>query len=149
MVHPAVIDQLMKAVALYRGSFLEGFSLPDSAPFEEWILLQREQLARLYLRNLCLLADYYESCGDYEKAQQYVWRQVELEPWQEEAHQQLMRLLVLSGRRSEAMNRYEICRNLLLDGLGVEPSKDTRLLYERIRDDLPISKFASAGKEQR
>ena len=78
-----------------------------------------------------LLADFYESCGDYEKAQKYVWHQIELEPWQEEAHQQLMRLLVLSGRRSEAMNRYEICRNILLDGLGVEPSKDTRLLYEK------------------
>jgi len=74
LVHPAAIDHLLNAVALYRGNFLEGFSLPDSAPFEEWILLQREQLARLYLRSLCLLADYYESCGDYEKAQQYVWR---------------------------------------------------------------------------
>lgn len=146
MEHPAVIDHLMNAVALYRGNFLEGFSLPDSAPFEEWMLLQREQLARLYLRNLCLLADYYESCGDYEKAQKYVWRQVELEPWQEEAHQQLMRLLVLSGRRSEAMNRYEICRNILRDGLGVEPSKVTRLLYERIRDDLPISSLPALAK---
>jgi DNA-binding SARP family transcriptional activator len=144
--HPAAIDNLVNAVALYRGNFLEGFALPDSAPFEEWILLKKEQLERLYLRNLCLLADYYESCGDYEKAQQYAWRQVELEPWQEEAHQQLMRLMVLSGRRSEAMNRYEICRNLLLDGLGVEPSKDTRLLYESIRDDLPINKIPAMAK---
>jgi DNA-binding SARP family transcriptional activator len=143
---PAKVDRLMEAVRLYRGCFLEGFSLPDSAPYEEWMLLQREHLSRRYLRALCLLADYFESCSDYEKAQQYVWQQIELEPWQEEAHRQLMRLLLLTGRRSEAMSRYEICRKLLLDGLGVEPSKETRLLYENIRDGLPISRLPALAE---
>ncbi len=136
--HPQ-IEHIIQAVAVFRGSFLEGFSLPDSAPFEEWVLLRREQLNRSYLHMLSQLADYFESCGEFEQAQQYVWHQIELEPWQEEAHRQLMRLLVLSGRRSEAMNRYEVCRNLLLEGLGVEPSRETRILYEQIRDGLLVS----------
>ena len=136
--HPQ-IEHIIQAVAVFRGSFLEGFSLPDSAPFEEWVLLRREQLNRSYLHMLSQLADYFESCGEFEQAQRYVWHQIELEPWQEEAHRQLMRLLVLSGRRSEAMNRYEVCRNLLLEGLGVEPSRETRILYEQIRDGLLVS----------
>lgn len=142
MPQPGMIDKMLQAVQLYNGKFLDGFSLPDSAPFEEWVLLQREHCGRLYLHNLSLLADYYESCGDYQNAQQFVMQQIELEPWQEEAHQQMMRLLVLSGRRSEAISRYEICRTMLLEGLGVEPSKETRLLYEKIRDGLPIGKFS-------
>ena len=133
------IERLIQAVAIFHGSFLEGFSLPDSAPFEEWILLQREQLKPVIPSHAVQLYNYFESCGEFEKAQQYVWHQIELEPWQEEAHRQLMRLLVLSGRRSEAMNRYEVCRNLLLEGLGVEPSRETRLLYEQIHDGLPVS----------
>ena len=41
------IDQLEEALANYRGSFLEGFSLPDSAPFEEWSLAFSPDGARL------------------------------------------------------------------------------------------------------
>jgi DNA-binding SARP family transcriptional activator len=38
----ALIEQLEEAVGLYRGDFLEGFSLSDSAAFEEWSLLQQQ-----------------------------------------------------------------------------------------------------------
>ncbi len=38
------LRQLEDAVALYRGAFLEGFSVNDSALFEEWALLKRERL---------------------------------------------------------------------------------------------------------
>ena len=31
------MDLLVQAAALYQGSFLEGFSLEDSAAFEEWV----------------------------------------------------------------------------------------------------------------
>ena len=49
------------------------------------------------------LAEYCEARGAYERASEYGWRQVTLEPWQEEAHQRLMRLLALSGRRATAL----------------------------------------------
>lgn len=39
---------LEDAVSLYRGPFLEGFSLPDSIAFEEWALLERERQHRLH-----------------------------------------------------------------------------------------------------
>ncbi len=43
---PKVSDStaLGEAAALYRGDFLEGFSLADSAAFEDWALLVRERL---------------------------------------------------------------------------------------------------------
>ena len=31
-----------KAIQLYRGDFLEGFSLPDAPAFDDWASLQRE-----------------------------------------------------------------------------------------------------------
>ncbi len=33
------LSQLEKAVTWYEGAFLEGFSIPDSAAFEEWTLV--------------------------------------------------------------------------------------------------------------
>ncbi|MFN2231899.1 MAG: BTAD domain-containing putative transcriptional regulator, partial [Anaerolineae bacterium] len=73
------IDRLESAVALYRGGFLEGFSLPDSAAFEEWALLVREQLQRRMLAALGALVEGYERRGDVERALAHAWRLVELE----------------------------------------------------------------------
>jgi hypothetical protein len=119
---------------LYRGSFLEGFSVGDSPAFEEWALFTREQIARQVSSALHGLAASYEQRGQYEQAQSCAWRQVELEPWDEAAHQQLMRTLALSGQRSAALAQYETCRRLLAEELGVEPGKETTRLYEQIRN---------------
>src|SRR3954452_23618030 len=44
LAHSADPDDLARATALYRGEFLQGFGLQDCEPFEEWLLLTREQL---------------------------------------------------------------------------------------------------------
>jgi WD40 repeat protein/DNA-binding SARP family transcriptional activator len=127
-------QQLAEAVALYRGGFLEGFSLKDSPAFDDWSLLTRERLQRQALLALSRLASYYEGQGEYRQASEYARRQVELEPWEEEAHRQLMRLLALSGQRGAALAQYESCRHLLAGELGVEPAEETIRLAEQIRD---------------
>lgn len=128
------IGRLEQAIALYQGAFLEGFTIADSAAFEEWLLLKREHFGRLMIRALRRLGSHYEQRGEYGQAQHYAWRQVELEPWQEEGHQQVMRVLALDGQRSAALAQYETCRRLLADELGVEPGAETTALYEQIRD---------------
>jgi len=128
------IHRLEEAVALYRGSFLDGFSLDDSPAYDDWAYLVRERMARQVLAALQRLAAYHEGRGEYRQACEHAWRQVELEPWQEEAHRELMRLLALSGRRSAALAQYEACRRALREELDVEPGEDTTRLYERIRD---------------
>ncbi|MBP1610046.1 MAG: transcriptional activator protein, partial [Acidobacteria bacterium] len=129
------IEQLRQAVAFYRGDFLEGFAVDDSAPFEEWIVVKREQLQRKLVMALRRLADHHEVFGEYDLAQHFAWRLVELEPWQEVDHRQLMRILALSGQRSAALAQYETCRRQLADELGVEPSAETTTLYQNIRDE--------------
>jgi DNA-binding SARP family transcriptional activator/predicted ATPase len=127
-------SDLEKAIALYQGSFLEGFSVSDSPAFEEWALFTRERLARQMSSALHRLAGIHEQRGEYEPAQAYARRQIELEPWDEAAHQRLMRTLALSGQRSTALAQYEACRRLLSEELGVEPAQETTRLYEQIRD---------------
>ena len=128
------IDLLEQAIALYQGSFLEGFSLEDSSTFEEWTLLTRERLARQASSVFHALAESCEQREEYKKAQSYIWRQLELEPWDEVAHQRMMRTLALSGQRSAALAQYESCRKLLTEELGVEPTEETTELYEKIRE---------------
>ena len=130
---PSAIRNLQSAISLYRGSFLAGFSIGGAAFFEEWELLRREQISLQVMSLLGNLAAYHEARGDYPAAQACARRQIALEPWSEEAHRTLMRVLALDGQRSAALHQYHTCRDLLRDELGVEPTEETVALYEAIR----------------
>ncbi len=128
------IDCLEQVVGLYRGPFLEGFSIQDSAAFEGWALLVREKFQREALQSLHRLAEVYIGLGEHERALPYAWRQVEMEPWQEGGHRQVMEVLALTGQRGAALAQYEVCRRVLETELGVTPSSQTRDLYDLIRE---------------
>jgi DNA-binding SARP family transcriptional activator/predicted ATPase len=126
-------ERLQQAVTLYQGSFLEGFSLPDAPAFEEWQLLRRERLRRQVLEALALLVERYTREGAYEDALRYAWRRIELEPWSEDAHCDVIRLLALVGQQGAALRQGEICSRILREELGVEPGASTRALVRAVR----------------
>lgn len=143
-------EALEDAVALHRGPFMEGFSLPDSAAFEEWLRLQREQLSRQLVDALGDLIAAYEQQGAYEQALPYAWRQIELEPYQEWGQRQLMRLLALGGQRNAALAQYERYRELLAAELGVEPSQKIQAQHERfVEGELPLGPPAARRAAER
>jgi DNA-binding SARP family transcriptional activator len=135
---------LRPAISLYRGSFLEGFSVGAASPFEEWALLRREQIGQQVMTALGRLAAYLEERGEHAEAQVCARQQVVLEPWNEEAHRTLMRTLALNGQRNAALHQYCTCRHLLKAELGVEPAEETTALYEAIRAETLADK--EAGK---
>jgi len=132
--NPTSTENLEQALSLYQGSFLEGFSVSDCPPFEQWILLTRARLAQQVTSALHILASNYEASGNYQPALAYARRQLDLEPWDEIAHQQMIRILAFTGQRSAALAQYQTCRRTLADELEVEPSRETTELYEQIRD---------------
>jgi adenylate cyclase len=129
----AAVQNLQAAIALYRGCFLEGFSAGDSAPFEEWMLLRREQIEQQVISALSSLVTEMETRGNYQDAQAYVRQQMALEPWNEAAQRSLMRILASDGQRTAALHQFQICRRVLWEELGVEPAEETVALYEAIR----------------
>lgn len=122
-----------QAVALYGGGFLHQFYLRDSPAFEDWMALTREALHHEAVAALWQLGLYYERRGNWEALERVARRQLVLDSWREEAHQQLMQALALSGQRSAALEQYERCRSILDAELGVEPSTETDALYQQIR----------------
>jgi DNA-binding SARP family transcriptional activator len=138
-------ERLKEAVGLYRGPFLEGFSISDSVSFEAWVSLKRDELTHDVLTALHQLVDYYQYQQAYEPALRYAWRSVELAPWQEEGYRQLMTLLTLSGQRSEALRQYERCRVALAEELGVDPALETEQLYEQIQSGV-LGKVSEADR---
>ncbi len=132
---PPMSVQLEQAVSLVRGPFLQGFTLTDAAPFDEWLLLRREHIGRRVVEVLDRLTAIHEAQGTFELALAHARRRVALEPWQEEGQRQLMRLLFYSDRRPEALALYEtLCQDLAAE-LDVEPAAETNRLYEQIRNE--------------
>ncbi|RME44821.1 MAG: SARP family transcriptional regulator, partial [Chloroflexi bacterium] len=129
----ACAERLAEAAALYRGDFLQGFFLDDCLAFSEWVLLKREALHRQALPALSHLAEYHRRRGEMKQAQVYATRQLELEPWREEAHRQLMDILARSGEVCAALAQFETCRRVLAVELDIEPDDETVRLYQRIR----------------
>jgi len=146
---PVKGQQGEKTVTLYRGRFLEGFSLSDSPAFEQWALIIRERLQQQMGVALKGLGATYEELGDYARAQTVARRQLELEPWHEGAHRALMRALALSGERASALAQYEACAQTLEQELGAAPSPETAALYEQIRDGGLTSEGAESRREAR
>ncbi len=142
----AGVDELQQAVALYRGGFLEGFSAGDAAPFEEWALFRREQIQQQVVAALGTLVAHLEARGRHGEAQAFARQQVELEPWNEEAHRALMRALALAGDRNAALHQFQACCRILRDELSVDPAEETVALYQAIRAG-PLMNWVPA-KEQ-
>ena len=88
---------LQEAVGLYRGDFLEGFTLFDSAAFDEWQAFHTQSYRQELAGALGLLARCYAGQGDSEAAIQIGRRWLSLDPLQEAAHQALMRLYAEAG----------------------------------------------------
>jgi predicted ATPase/DNA-binding SARP family transcriptional activator len=127
---PACLEQLEQATALYRGDFLHGFGLPDSAPFEEWAAFQREQLHQQQLAALETLTAAAHLRGDHAGQVAYGRRMLALEPWREAAHDQVIRGLWALGERTAALKQYEACCRILADELGLAPSPELVALAE-------------------
>jgi DNA-binding SARP family transcriptional activator len=84
-------DDLRAAADLYRGPFLDGFKLRDSA-FEDWLQQERAQLYESAVTVLIKLARCRVTAGDLEGAAAALNQALVLDPLAEEAHRQLIRL---------------------------------------------------------
>lgn len=140
LVHcPPCIDRFTQAAGLYSGPFLPGLTFGDSPGFDEWQRTQQEDLHQQALQVFSTLAMHHLSEGAWSLAEQYARRQINLQPWHEEAHRQLMVILASAGQRNAALTQYDLCRTTLARELAVEPEEQTTALFNQIRAGLAPS----------
>lgn len=114
------------ALALYQGDLL----IED--PYEDWAATRRESLRGLRQDLLVRLARLYEAHGDLEQSIEKLKEVVLLEPSNEEAHRQLMRLYAQTGNRQQALSQYQQCCEDLRRELEAGPEPATIKLREQI-----------------
>jgi DNA-binding SARP family transcriptional activator len=125
---PGALEQ---AAALYRGDLLEGLDVGE-APFEDWLLSERERLREVAMGVLARLLAHHADGGRPEAAIEAGVRLLALDPAQEPVHRRLMRLYAGQGRRGAALRQYQLCVAALGRELGLEPEPETKRLYQEI-----------------
>ncbi len=134
-VCPRCLPLLEQALQLYRDDFMAGFSLRDSAGFDDWQFFQREALRRDLSSVLERLVEGYAAQSDFQQAIQVARRQVALDPLDEPAHRQLMKLYAHAGQFNAALRQYQECARILKDELGVTPLEETTRLWQLIKEE--------------
>ncbi len=132
-VCPACQSPLSEAVGLYQDDFLTGFTLPDSPSFDEWQYFQAEGLRQSLdgaLKNQvqCLVLS-----NRLDLAVQPARRRLVLDPLNEDATCDLMRLYAWTRQRSLALRQFRECKEALSIQLGIEPQKTTLDLMQAIQ----------------
>jgi DNA-binding SARP family transcriptional activator len=109
---------------------LRGDLLPDW--YDDWVLMEREYFRQLRLRALEVACDRLTDLGRLDAALSAGLAALECEPLRESAHRALVRVHVAQGNVSEAIRQYRLCRSLLLDHVGVEPSEQMNDLIREL-----------------
>jgi len=117
--------RLEEAVETYAGEFLEG-------RYDEWLAGERDRLAGLHLEALDRLARQHQQNQRWPEAIRCAERLVVHDPLREESHRLLMQLWGAAGDRAQAVRAYHACAATLERELGIEPSPETRAIYESL-----------------
>lgn len=94
--------QLVAAEAAHTGGFLE------DDPYSEWATGCREEVRATYLAVVRALANRLRSAGDHDGAVRYTLRLIDVDPYDEAAHLDLVETLLESQRPGEARRRYRL-----------------------------------------
>lgn len=133
-------DQLEEALAchlaaeqLYTGHLLADIPTEYAQNVDrDWCWSRRYWLDEIYIKMLTQMCSVYRRLGNLERAIAYAENVLKLEPCCELAHQELMRIFHLSGRRDAIERQYRLCVGTLRRHEDRAPSANTRVLFHSL-----------------
>ncbi len=129
---PSCFPLLKRAVDLYRGDFMSGYSPRNSSGFDEWRSEFSNILRSEYLNTLERLAKGYYQHGQLGQALQITRRWLAVDRFNEDAHALAIRLFASNGQRANAIAQYRAYKQLVEQELKLDPSFELTALYNQI-----------------
>ena len=120
------------AVDAYGGPFLDGFRLPESSSFEQWVDRVRDRLGRSYREALESLAEEAEARQDPASAADWWNERVSDDPLDSRAVCRLMTALARAGNPAAALRAGRVHERLVQEELGTGPGSEVRELLARL-----------------
>ena len=122
----AEAQTLRAAVDAYTGDLLEGW-------YQEWCLIERARLQRVYLLLVDKLMAHCERAGAYETGLAYGEQSLRYDRARERTYRQLIRLHTALGDRTGALRAYDRCETALREELATRPASETVALADAVR----------------
>ena len=122
-----------RAGALIRGEMMQGFGIPDSNEFEDWLSAERRAWRRQCIEVLESIALSELEEGDLAAARDVAHRAATLDPVADTPAGILMQCDALRGDPSAALATYQAFADRLERDLGLEPPEGLKQLADRIR----------------
>jgi len=142
------IEQLEAAMRLYRGDFLEGFSLSDCPQFDDWQFLHSELMRRMFQEGIQNLVNALEQSSRISQAIPYAQRWLATDNLDERAHRKLITLFAKNDQVHAALRQFEACQTILKKELDLTPEIETTDLYNRIRERRSSGSPVETGRIQ-
>ncbi|NIS82284.1 MAG: hypothetical protein GTO14_19230 [Anaerolineales bacterium] len=120
-----ILDSLQAAISVYGGELLPGF-------YENWVVLERERLRATFDQKMQSLLDALVENGRWTGVLEWGERWIALGHVPEPAYRALMIANSALGDSAKMAAVYRRCSEVLETELGVEPSEQTKQLYERL-----------------
>jgi DNA-binding SARP family transcriptional activator len=108
-------------VVLYTGPFVDGFNLTGAAEFDVWASAERSRLARQFGEALLVLADRANAAGDASSERRLLERLVEHDPLDAKAVSRLLKCLIATGDRAEALQLARVYEMRMREELDLPP----------------------------
>lgn len=121
---------LESAIDTYQGPYL-----PDIDQY--WVMPDRQKYKEMHLQNVLNLAEIYRQENIFEKSLKCCQLAMTEDNCHEEAYRLCMQVYADMGNRAGITRQFEICRKILIEEIGAEPSSKTLLLYQNLMD-LPV-----------
>lgn len=121
-----LLDTYAKIEALYRGKLL------PSETRVRTINAQRNRYRALYVDAMVAASECAMRLGDTRISLWFARKAMEEEQSREDVYRTLMRAQIAAGQRCPAIKTYLICRDYLRNTLGLDPSIETRELYNTL-----------------
>jgi DNA-binding SARP family transcriptional activator len=131
MTAPAT-DSLRERASAYGGELLPGF-------YDEWVILERERLKGIFERTMQQLLERLVDEQRWADVSEWGEHWISVAQSPEPAFRSLMVAAAARGDVSGVVTAYRRCVSALKSDLGVDPSEQTRTLYERLsRGQAPV-----------
>lgn len=127
------VKSLSRAVSLYSGSFLEGFTLRNLPLWEEWLFHRREELRNKFLEAAVELGNIYLSSCEPVKALEPFMKALSTAPDLEPAHEGIIRAFADQGKTSAAMRQYATYVDVMEKNYDAPPRRELADLVESLR----------------
>jgi DNA-binding SARP family transcriptional activator len=138
------LADLLAAEAAYLGPLFPEW------PYAEWASACRQDVEAARVTLLGRLAEHLGEAGQVFQAAERYETLLALEPEREAWHRALMGVYASAGERALALRQFHACRTMMRRELGIEPSAETRALYQAILtegDELPTDGSTPTGAD--